>query len=132
MEGDRNRALAAFLEPRRPVAACRPHPPAFPSAIGVVDAAVEALGIKAQRVGDAQYHPFPIDQCQQRVVLVSGRDRNIIAEAKRVVLIDPGVIARLGTVVADAGKARPRVLVEKFPALCEAHHTGSSSRVLLG
>ena len=47
MEGDRNRALAAFLEPRRPVAARRPHPAAFPSCIGVVDAAVEPLGIKA-------------------------------------------------------------------------------------
>ena len=48
MEGDRHRALAAFLEPRRAVAARRPHPAPFPSRIGIVDAAVQALGIEAQ------------------------------------------------------------------------------------
>src|SRR5215472_14757990 len=35
MEGDRNGALAAFLRPRRSVAACRPHPAPFPSALGL-------------------------------------------------------------------------------------------------
>ena len=46
MERDRNGALAAFLQPRRPVTARRPHPALVPSRIGVVEAAVQALGIK--------------------------------------------------------------------------------------
>src|SRR5215469_10572403 len=64
VEGERHGTLAAFLEPRRAVAARRPHPAAFPSGIGVVDAAVQALGVKAQRVGDAQYNPFAVHQRQ--------------------------------------------------------------------
>src|SRR5215813_8909909 len=64
VEGERHGTLAAFLEPRRAVAARRPHPATFPSGIGVVDAAVQALGVKAQRVGDAQYNPFAVHQRQ--------------------------------------------------------------------
>jgi hypothetical protein len=53
VEGDQHRALAAFLGPWRAVAARHPYPAAFPSAIGVVDAPLEALGIKAQLTFDA-------------------------------------------------------------------------------
>src|SRR6516225_2553862 len=60
MEGDRHRALAAFLEPRRPVAAGGPHPAPLPSPVGVVDAAVQALSIEAQRIRHAQHHPFAV------------------------------------------------------------------------
>src|ERR1700730_9225777 len=116
VKGDRHGALAALLEPRRPVAARRPHPAPFPSRIGIVDAAVKALGIEAQRVGDAQDHPFPFHQRQQRVVFGAGRYRNVVAKPQRIVLIDPGIIARLGAVVADAIETRPRILVQG-PAL---------------
>ena len=59
MEGDRHRTLAAFLQPRRPVAARRPYPASLPSGIRVVDAAVYARGIGAQRVGTRSTTHFP-------------------------------------------------------------------------
>ena len=59
MEGDRHRTLAAFLQPRRPVAARRPYPASLPSGIRVVDAAVNARGIEAQRVGTRSTTHFP-------------------------------------------------------------------------
>src|SRR6516225_2685569 len=102
MEGDRDGTLAAFLQPRRPVAARRPHSAASPSAIGVVDAAVQALGIEAHRVGDAQHHPFPVDQRQQRVVLVAGRDRHVVPEPQRIVLIP----RRTGSAARSAPSSR--------------------------
>src|SRR5579872_2264995 len=40
-------ALAAFLVPRHAVAARGPQAAAFPAAVGIVDAAVEALGVEA-------------------------------------------------------------------------------------
>src|ERR1700694_143962 len=85
VEGDRNGALAAFLQPRRPVAARRPYPAPFPSRIGIVDTAVQTLGTEAQRVGDAQNPPFPLHQRQQRVILVAGRDWNVVPEPQRIV-----------------------------------------------
>ena len=66
-----------FLEPRRAVTACRPHPSPPPSRIGVLDAAVEALGVKAQRATDAKHHPFALHQRQERVVFVAGRYRRV-------------------------------------------------------
>src|SRR5438128_1437180 len=51
--GDGLLAFTAFHEPRRPVAAGRPQPPALPAGVRVVDASVEPLGVEAQRVGDA-------------------------------------------------------------------------------
>src|SRR5258708_31912618 len=47
VEHQRRRALAAFVQPRRAVAARGPNAAAFPAGIGIVDAAVEPLGIKA-------------------------------------------------------------------------------------
>src|SRR5262249_59474815 len=45
-----------------------------------------------------------------------GRDRPLLAEPQRVVLVDPAVVARLGAVLADALEAGSRILVER-PAL---------------
>src|SRR6185437_2705200 len=101
-----------FMQPRRAVAARRPDAARLPAAIRIVDAAVHPLGVEAHRIGHAHHHPFAVDQRKQRVVLVAGRDRHVLAEAERVVLIDPGVVARLGAVLADAGKARTRILIE--------------------
>jgi hypothetical protein len=50
-----------------------------PGVIARGDAAVQALGIEAQRVGNAQHHPFSVDQCQQRVVFVGPTFRALIA-----------------------------------------------------
>ena len=55
MHGERVHAPAAFLQPRRAVAARRPETAAFPAGIRIIDAAVEAFGVKTERIGDAQH-----------------------------------------------------------------------------
>ena len=109
-------ALAAFHEPRRPVPAGRPQPAALPAGVRIVDAPVEPLGVEAQRVRHAQQDHLAVLERDQAVVEVGGRHRHVLAEPERVVLVDPGVVARLGAVLADALEARARVLVER-PAL---------------
>src|SRR5262249_16989869 len=106
----------ALLEPWRPIAFGRPQAPALPAGLRIVDAGVEALGVEAERIGYAQRHHLAVDEGREAVVFIRGRDRHVIAETNRIVLIDPGVVARLGAVVADAGKTRPRIFVEG-PAL---------------
>src|SRR5579864_8670676 len=116
MVDERLAAFAAFVEPGRAIAARRPQPPRLPPAIWIVDPTVEPLRVEAHRIRHAQDDPFAVDKRQQRVVLVPGRNRHVIAETKRVVLIDPSVVARLGAVLADAVKAGTGILVER-PAL---------------
>src|SRR4030095_120508 len=109
-------ALAAFHEPRREVDARRPAPAPLPPGRGVVDASVEALGVEAERVRDAQHDHLAVLEGDQAVVEVAGRHRHVLAEAERVVLVDPRVVARLGAVHADPLEARARILIEA-PAL---------------
>jgi class 3 adenylate cyclase len=54
VHGDGLLALAAFHEPRRPIAAGRPQAAALPAGLRVVDAPVEALRVEPERVRDAQ------------------------------------------------------------------------------
>src|SRR5262249_21799110 len=72
-------------------------------------------GVEAHRIRDADGDHLPILEGHEAIAQVRGRHRDVFAEAERVVLIDPGVIARL-----DAGgltlEARARVTVER-PAL---------------
>ncbi len=109
-------AFAAFLEPRRAVAARGPQAPRLPAAVGIVDAAVEALGIEAERIRHPQRDHLAVLERDQPVVEVAGRHRHVVAEAEGVVLVDPGVVARLGAVLADAFEARSGILIER-PAL---------------
>src|SRR6185295_7838138 len=105
-----------FHQPRRPVAAGRPQSAAFPTRIGIVDAPIEALGVKAQRIGDAQHnHPAVLER-DQAIIEVARRDWHVFAQAQGVVLIDPGVVARLGAVLTDTLESRAWILVER-PAL---------------
>src|SRR5580692_7835938 len=106
-------ALAAFLEPGRAVAFRRPQAPALPAGVRIVDAGIKSLGIKAERIRDAQRYHLAVDQRGKAVALVRRRDRHVVAEADRVVLVDPGVVARLGAVVADALEAGARIFVER-------------------
>src|SRR5665213_1760414 len=112
VDDQRLAALAAFLEPRRAVAAGGPQAAALPAGIGIVDAAVEALGVEAQRIGHPQHHHLAVLEREQTVIEIAGRDRHVIAEAEGVVLVDPGIIARLGAVLADAGEAGAGILIE--------------------
>src|SRR5262245_41683597 len=82
----------------------RPNGLSLPAGIGVVDASVHPLGEIADRVRDAQGDELAVDESQQRVVEVAGRDRNIFAQTESVKLIDPGVIARLGAAGLQIGR----------------------------
>ena len=56
---------------------------------------------------------LPSLQRDEAVVEIGGRDRDVLAEPERVVLVDPGVVARLGAVVSEAFKARAGIFVER-------------------
>src|SRR3981189_2891993 len=116
VHGHRLHALATFDQPRRPIAAAGPQPATFPAGVGIVDAAVKALGVEAERIRHAQRDHLAVLEGDQAIHLVGGGHRHVLAEAERVVLVDPTVVARLGAVFADAVEARPRILVER-PAL---------------
>src|ERR1035438_1729674 len=111
MHGARLRALAALHQPRRAIAARAPEPAALPARVGVVDAPVEALGKEAQGVGDAHHDHLAVLQRHESVVEVGGGNRNVLAQAQRVVLVDPGVVARLRAGVFEALEARARIPV---------------------
>src|SRR5262245_27441127 len=104
-------ALAAFLEPRRAVAVRAPQAAALPADVWVIDAPVQTLGEEAQRVRDAQHDHLPILERGEAVIEVGGRDRNVLAKSHRVVVVHPGVVARLGAPVLEPLEGRSWVLV---------------------
>ena len=79
----------------RAVAAGRPHSATLPAAVGIIDAPIHALGEEAHGIRNHQVDHLAVFEGDQRIVLVAGRERHILAEPERVVLIDPGVVARL-------------------------------------
>src|SRR5262249_37347754 len=111
--GARLGALSAFLTPWRAVAVRAPQAAALPAGIRVIDASVQALGKEAQRVGDAQHDHLPVLECSESVIEVGRRDRDVLAKPHRVVLVHPGVVARLGAPVLEALEGRPWILVER-------------------
>src|SRR5262249_25952754 len=104
-------ALAAFLQPRCAVAVRAPQAAALPAGIRVIDAPVQALGKEAQRVGYAQHDHLPVLERSEAVIKVGRRDRNVLAKPHRVMLVYPGVVARLGTPVLEPLKGRSWVLI---------------------
>src|SRR6266567_4343857 len=109
--GARLTALAAFLQPRRAIAVGAPQPAAFPAGIWIVDAPVQALGKEAERVRDAQHDHLPILERGEAVIEVGRRDRDVLAKPHSVVLVHPGVVARLGAPVLEPLEGRSWVLV---------------------
>src|SRR5262249_1350362 len=101
----RTAAHAVLGEPRRAVAVGAPQAAALPAAVRVVDARVEPLGVEAHRVGDAQRDHLAVLERDEAVAQVGGRVGHVGAEADRVVLVDPGVVARLRAVVAEPVEA---------------------------
>src|SRR3954463_16014135 len=112
MHGARAGAFAAFHQPGRAITARAPEAAALPAGIWIVDAAVEALGVVAHRIRDADHHHLAVLQGDEAVVQVRRRHRHVLAEPEGVVLVDPGVIARLGARLL-ALESRPRVAVER-------------------
>src|SRR5258706_13078428 len=100
----------------RPAGILRPQAPALPAGIHVVDASVEILGEEAHRIRNADRDPLAVHERIERIRIVARRDGSVLAQAERVVLVDPDVIGRFG---ARAGRAlghvelRPTHLVER-------------------
>ena len=92
------------------VAIGAPQAAAF-TGVGVVDAPVEALGEEAGRIGDAQHDHLAVLKGDEAVVEVGCGDRHVLTEAGRVVMVDPGVVARLAAAVLKTLERRPRILV---------------------
>src|SRR5262249_11333909 len=104
-------ALAAVLVRRGPVAVGGPQAAALPAGIRVIDASVQALGKEAQRVWNAQHDHLPVLERGEAVTEVGGRDRNVLAKPHRVMVVHPGVVARLSGPVFQALEARARIFV---------------------
>src|SRR5262249_4745537 len=103
------RSLAGFTMERRAVAIGRPQAAALPAGIRIVNAAINPLGEEAERIRDAHVDPLAVHQRHQRLVGVAGRERHVVAKAERVLLVDPGVIARLGAAAfGDVAELRAR------------------------
>ena len=83
-------ALTTFHQPGRAVFIGAPGSATLPARLGIVDAAVEPLGVEAHRIGDAQHDHRAAGIGDEPVLQVGGGDRHILAQAKRVVLIDLG------------------------------------------
>ena len=83
----------------------------------IVDAAIHPLRVVPGRIGHAEHDPLAVLQGQQALGGVARVDRHVGAEAQRVELIDPRVVARLGAPrVGDASDLRQRLGIEG-PAL---------------
>src|SRR5262249_31602875 len=124
-------AFAAFLQPRRAVPVRAPQPAALPAAVRIIDSPVHSLGKKAQWVWDAQHDHLPVLERGETVIEVGGRDRNVLAKSHSIVLVHPGVVARLRAPVLEALESRARVLVicETFGAVI-AGGSGPTERIL--
>src|SRR5258707_8282441 len=105
------RTLAALHHPWHAVATRAPKSPALPSSIWIVNAPVEALSEEAERVRDAQHHHLPVLESDETVIEVGSRDRDILAKADRVVMIDPRIVARLGAGGFEALQTGARIFV---------------------
>src|SRR5579872_84356 len=87
-------ALAAFEVPRSARGIRGPESLALPAGFRIIDAAVQALGEEAHRVGNSHHQELSglgIERFES-VHLVAGGDRSILAEAERVELVDPVVV----------------------------------------
>src|SRR5262245_32431708 len=116
VRGERLVTLAAFNEPRRAIAVGCPQASPLPACLWIVDAAVEALCVKADRIRHAQDDHAAVRVGDDAVVEIPGGHRHVVAEAEGVVLIDPRVVARFGAVVPDALETGAGIFVER-PAL---------------
>src|SRR5205814_5378051 len=75
----RRRTFAGLHQPRRAVTVRAPESPAFPPGIRVIDPRVEALGKETYRIGDAERDEFAILQCDEAVVQIRCRYRDVLA-----------------------------------------------------
>jgi len=96
------RAFAAFHQPRCAVTAGAPQASPFPARIRVVNAAIHSLGKEAHGVGDTHIDHLAVFVGNESAVQIASSDRDVLAQAHCVVLVNPGVVTRFGTVVLEA------------------------------
>src|ERR1044072_5362721 len=93
MRRERLGAFAAFDQPWRAIAVCRPQAAALPARIRIVDAAVKTLGVEAERIRHAnRNHLAVLVERDQTVHQIRGRHRDVVTEPEGVVLVDPRVV----------------------------------------
>src|SRR6478672_9166024 len=63
-----SRPFAPFLQPWRAVAACGPKTAPFPSGLGIIDAPIEALGVKAHGIGYPKHDHLALFHSDETVV----------------------------------------------------------------
>src|SRR5207237_9847390 len=82
---------------RRASGVRRPQTLALPAGPGVVNTAVEAFCVEAERIGNGDIHPLANLQGQQAAVLISSGDRRVSAQSECIELADPRVVAGFRT-----------------------------------
>src|SRR5688572_29989961 len=90
-------SFSGFHVKRRASADGGPEAFTLPAGARIVDSAVQPLRVKTERIRNAQNDPLPVFQREQSLGSIAGVDRRIPAEAKRIELIYPRVIAGFGT-----------------------------------
>src|SRR6266513_2923159 len=75
----RLRALAAFHQPWRAIAARAPEPASLPAGVRIVDAPVHPLGEETHWVRNAQHDHLPVLERDEAAVQVAGGDWNVLA-----------------------------------------------------
>src|SRR5690606_10898386 len=87
--------------------------------------------VEAEGIRHAQRHEFAVDERVNAVEQICGRHRHVVAEAERIVLIDPRVVARLGARLRPSFEARPGKAIERpaFAAMV-AGRLGTVQRAL--
>src|SRR5690606_21377158 len=84
-----------------------------PTAVRIIDTAVQTALVEAQRVRNAHVDPLTRfrNQRDQRVGVGAGQDRDVLAETNHVVLIHPTEVVEVGRIVG-VFEARTRGLVD--------------------
>src|SRR5712671_4148684 len=108
-------SLAAFFEPGGAIAARDPKSAALPTDFCIVDAALQSLHIKTERIRNAQCCEFSVYPSMHAIEKIAGDNREIFAKAECVVLVHPRVVTRLHTELRKLGKSGPGQIV-KGPA----------------
>src|SRR5258707_4484199 len=127
--GARTILLAAFEMEHGALAIGGPQALAVPAGIGIIDAAIDVYREEAHRIGHGDADELAVDQREDPAVEIAHGDGHVFAKAEGVELVDPGVIARLGTAgVLDVAHLWTRKRIE-FPAFGTMDAGGGSGSV---
>src|SRR5258705_438026 len=69
--------------------------------------------MEGERIGSPDRDHLVFFFKQKTAYEIGGGHRYVLAKSERVVLVDPGVIARLGAVLTDTFEARAGILIDR-------------------